>query len=102
MWDQKTGRSRGFGFVSFRSQQVISCSSLYQVLLCSINFVLKFLLILQDAQSAINDVTGKSNMNHTYIFSLCACRVFAVCFVPRAGRARSSMYAFILCFPSVN
>jgi nucleolysin TIA-1/TIAR len=33
MWDQKTGRSRGFGFVSFRSQQ--------------------------DAQSAINDMTGK-------------------------------------------
>ncbi|XP_031092759.1 oligouridylate-binding protein 1B-like [Ipomoea triloba] len=33
MWDQKTGRSRGFGFVSFRNQQ--------------------------DAQSAINDVTGK-------------------------------------------
>ncbi|XP_041001525.1 oligouridylate-binding protein 1B-like isoform X1 [Juglans microcarpa x Juglans regia] len=33
MWDQKTGRSRGFGFVSFRSQQ--------------------------DAQSAINDLTGK-------------------------------------------
>ena len=22
MWDQKTGRSRGFGFVSFRNQQV--------------------------------------------------------------------------------
>ncbi|XP_077222770.1 oligouridylate-binding protein 1-like [Tasmannia lanceolata] len=33
MWDHKTGRSRGFGFVSFRNQQ--------------------------DAQSAINDVTGK-------------------------------------------
>ncbi|KAK4395047.1 Oligouridylate-binding protein 1B [Sesamum angolense] len=33
MWDQKTGRSRGFGFVSFRHQQ--------------------------DAQSAINDLTGK-------------------------------------------
>ncbi|KAJ6327387.1 hypothetical protein OIU78_014301 [Salix suchowensis] len=33
MWDQKTGRSRGFGFVSFRNQQ--------------------------DAQSAINEVTGK-------------------------------------------
>ncbi|CAI0470768.1 unnamed protein product [Linum tenue] len=33
MWDQTTGRSRGFGFVSFRSQQ--------------------------DAQSAINDLTGK-------------------------------------------
>jgi nucleolysin TIA-1/TIAR len=33
MWDQKTGRSRGFGFVSFRSQQ--------------------------DAQSAINDHNGK-------------------------------------------
>ncbi|KAH7565623.1 hypothetical protein JRO89_XS09G0236100 [Xanthoceras sorbifolium] len=33
MWDQKTGRSRGFGFVSFRSQQ--------------------------EAQSAINDLTGK-------------------------------------------
>ncbi|KAF5733488.1 nucleolysin TIAR [Tripterygium wilfordii] len=33
MWDQKTGRSRGFGFVSFRSQQ--------------------------DAQSAINDLSGK-------------------------------------------
>ncbi|KAI4376484.1 hypothetical protein MLD38_014241 [Melastoma candidum] len=33
MWDQKTGRSRAFGFVSFRNQQ--------------------------DAQSAINDMTGK-------------------------------------------
>ncbi|XP_059303029.1 oligouridylate-binding protein 1B-like isoform X2 [Lycium ferocissimum] len=33
MWDQQTGRSRGFGFVSFRNQQ--------------------------DAQSAINDLTGK-------------------------------------------
>ncbi|XP_071733526.1 oligouridylate-binding protein 1C-like isoform X2 [Rutidosis leptorrhynchoides] len=33
MWDQKTGRSRGFGFVSFRDQQ--------------------------DAQSAINELTGK-------------------------------------------
>ncbi|KAK3410740.1 hypothetical protein EUGRSUZ_J02768 [Eucalyptus grandis] len=33
MWDQKTGRSRGFGFVSFRNQQ--------------------------DAYSAINDLTGK-------------------------------------------
>ncbi|XP_077215458.1 oligouridylate-binding protein 1-like [Tasmannia lanceolata] len=33
MWDHKTGRSRGFGFVSFRNQQ--------------------------DAQSAINDLTGK-------------------------------------------
>lgn len=25
MWDQKTGRSRGFGFVSFRNQQVYLC-----------------------------------------------------------------------------
>lgn len=33
MWDHKTGRSRGFGFVAFRNQQ--------------------------DAQSAINDLTGK-------------------------------------------
>ncbi|XP_031260264.1 oligouridylate-binding protein 1-like isoform X2 [Pistacia vera] len=33
MWDQKSGRSRGFGFVSFRNQQ--------------------------EAQSAINDLTGK-------------------------------------------
>ncbi|XP_038896649.1 oligouridylate-binding protein 1B-like isoform X2 [Benincasa hispida] len=33
MWDQKTGRSRGFGFVSFRNQQ--------------------------EAQNAINDLTGK-------------------------------------------
>ncbi|XP_058068494.1 RNA-binding protein 208-like isoform X2 [Magnolia sinica] len=33
MWDHKTGRSRGFGFVSFRNQQ--------------------------DAQNAINDLTGK-------------------------------------------
>lgn len=33
MWDQKTGRSRGFGFVSFRNQQ--------------------------DAQNSINDLNGK-------------------------------------------
>ncbi|KAK4344356.1 hypothetical protein RND71_037450 [Anisodus tanguticus] len=33
MWDQKTGRSRGFGFVSFRNQQ--------------------------EAQSAVNDLNGK-------------------------------------------
>ncbi|KAJ8479233.1 hypothetical protein OPV22_022960 [Ensete ventricosum] len=33
MWDQKTGRSRGFGFVSFRNQQ--------------------------EAQNAINDLSGK-------------------------------------------
>ncbi|KAK9097678.1 hypothetical protein Syun_024723 [Stephania yunnanensis] len=33
MWDHKTGRSRGFGFVSFRNQE--------------------------DAQNAINDLTGK-------------------------------------------
>ncbi|KAA8528205.1 hypothetical protein F0562_035544 [Nyssa sinensis] len=33
MWDHKTGRSKGYGFVAFRSQQ--------------------------DAQSAINDLTGK-------------------------------------------
>ncbi|GER28365.1 oligouridylate binding protein-like protein [Striga asiatica] len=33
MWDQKTGRSRGFGFVSFRNQE--------------------------DAQSAINELSGK-------------------------------------------
>ncbi|XP_065849377.1 oligouridylate-binding protein 1-like isoform X2 [Euphorbia lathyris] len=33
MWDQKTGRSRGFGFVSFKNQQ--------------------------DAQTAINDLNGK-------------------------------------------
>ncbi|KAI7749390.1 hypothetical protein M8C21_002963, partial [Ambrosia artemisiifolia] len=38
MWDQKTGRSRGFGFVSFRNQQA---SEKY------------------DAQSAINDLNGK-------------------------------------------
>ncbi|CAN1287406.1 Oligouridylate-binding protein 1B [Linum perenne] len=40
MWDQKTGRSRGFGFVSFRNQQ--------------------------DAQSAINDLTedGKESINN--------------------------------------
>ncbi|KAK9676354.1 hypothetical protein RND81_11G071500 [Saponaria officinalis] len=37
MWDLKTGRSRGFGFVSFRNQQ--------------------------DAQSAINDLTGKINLD---------------------------------------
>ncbi|KAL5650566.1 hypothetical protein ACJX0J_041375, partial [Zea mays] len=39
MWDQKTGRSRGFGFVSFRNQQ--------------------------DAQSEINDLneSGKENPN---------------------------------------
>ncbi|KAG5537991.1 hypothetical protein RHGRI_025178 [Rhododendron griersonianum] len=36
MWDQKTGRSRGFGFVSFRNQQ--------------------------DAQSAINDLTGTDDI----------------------------------------
>lgn len=41
MWDQKTGRSRGFGFVSFRNQQ--------------------------DAQSAINDLTGMFN-SQPFIF----------------------------------
>ncbi|KAF7148423.1 hypothetical protein RHSIM_Rhsim03G0226600 [Rhododendron simsii] len=35
MWDQKTGRSRGFGFVSFRTQQ--------------------------DAQTAVNDLNGENS-----------------------------------------
>ncbi|KAL6491759.1 Oligouridylate-binding protein 1B [Orobanche gracilis] len=46
MWDQKTGRSRGFGFVSFRNQQ--------RPILDGLVFFPP-----QDAQSAINDLTGK-------------------------------------------
>ncbi|KAF9685326.1 hypothetical protein SADUNF_Sadunf03G0042900 [Salix dunnii] len=55
MWDQKTGRSRGFGFVSFRNQQ--------------------------DAQSAINDLTGMDdvgkfvNLNHHISVGLCLLKV---------------------------
>ena len=65
MWDQKTGRSRGFGFVSFRSQQVIiliGVSLCFVFLFCTVILYdpnLTFSSSTQDAQSAINDLTGK-------------------------------------------
>lgn len=74
MWDQKTGRSRGFGFVSFRNQQVDSSISLAMFLLlyrytpsflkCALSnrgviFCIHDLTPCeQDAQSAINDLNG--------------------------------------------
>lgn len=67
MWDQKTGRSRGFGFVSFRNQQVIfhiwyvltvwAFSLMYGKLIHHLYLYLS----LQEAQSAINDLTGMSD-----------------------------------------
>lgn len=42
MWDQKTGRSRGFGFVSFRNQQVLRGFNKYSV--CSMLCICYFLL----------------------------------------------------------
>lgn len=40
MWDQKTGRSRGFGFVSFRNQQVLL------VLICELVLLLAIFLFI--------------------------------------------------------
>lgn len=63
MWDQKTGRSRGFGFVSFRNQQVMSS---FWAFLSVLTFMLDFSshqiveIAFQDAQSAINDLTGEN------------------------------------------
>ncbi|RRT50841.1 hypothetical protein GW17_00045428 [Ensete ventricosum] len=62
MWDNKMGRSRGFGFVSFRNQQM----SL--VAICS----------LQDAQNAINDMTGKVGLSASVISSTLSITVSCV------------------------
>jgi hypothetical protein len=69
MWDQKTGRSRGYGFVSFRNQQVLILS--HKHLICCFKKIYEFVLLcipvtfaeialfhLQDAQSAINGLNG--------------------------------------------
>lgn len=66
MWDQKTGRSRGYGFVSFRNQQVCwfsvptiwICAPSESVLYPLLVFAEIDLFDLQDAQSAINDLNG--------------------------------------------
>lgn len=62
MWDQKTGRSRGFGFVSFRSQQVYLFSFYLNHLSNDIFLDLAESsgYLVQDAQSAINDLTGEN------------------------------------------
>lgn len=79
MWDQKTGRSRGFGFVSFRSQQVLEF-----LRIPFYNFLFIFLLagwghymivsficsLVQDAQSAINDLNGKT-VSIVYFLIMC-------------------------------
>ena len=76
MWDQKTGRSRGFGFVSFRSQQVIviiGFSLLFVFLFCTdiiFYYNLTFSSSTQDAQSAINDLTGKDDAVICHVFIL--------------------------------
>lgn len=62
MWDQKTGRSRGFGFVSFRNQQVF-VHDLYVNRLSSYmerESLSSLCSFFQDAQSAINDSTGEN------------------------------------------
>lgn len=60
MWDQKTGRSRGFGFVSFRNQQVFKMLFAKAFFLVIPNIVIPYVFIffIQEAQSAINDLNG--------------------------------------------
>ena len=77
MWDQKTGRSRGFGFVSFRNQQVLfsfDFSFFFQTdIVSSNNFLQYFISFVQDAQSAINDITGKDG---AVLLQICSFTIF--------------------------
>ena len=77
MWDQKTGRSRGFGFVSFRNQQVLfsfDFSFFFQTdIVSSNNFLQYFISFVQDAQSAINDITGKDGV---VLLQICSFTIF--------------------------
>ncbi|MCL7042049.1 hypothetical protein MKW94_006978 [Papaver nudicaule] len=75
MWDQKTGRSLGFGFVSFSNEQVIEVNELNLCLFSSASYIWGHAhrvlfwftfyawssddAVPQEAQSAINDLTGK-------------------------------------------
>jgi hypothetical protein len=69
MWDQKTGSSRGYGFVFFRNQQLLILC--HKHLICCFKKTSEFLVCafpvtitettlfrLQDAQSAINGLNG--------------------------------------------
>ncbi|KAG2243515.1 hypothetical protein Bca52824_094635 [Brassica carinata] len=58
MWDQKTGRSRGFGFVSFRNQQVLVFFYGYTLILMN----------LQDGKEPLNEDAPENNSQFTTVY----------------------------------
>lgn len=78
MWDQKTGRSRGFGFVSFRSQQVCSLAfylTLFRILLTSF-YSNSIFLIFCSGCAKCNKWFNWWEHSHESLFISCRCIIF--------------------------